>query len=79
LVVEKLKSMVVEMSPNCSFKIFGSFATGLSLPNSDIDIVVNNTDQPTIPFLRALQDKIIQMDIAYTVELIEKANVPLVK
>jgi len=38
--VERVRAMVLSIWPQCRFEVHGSFATGMYLPNSDIDAVI---------------------------------------
>jgi len=42
LLVKKIKRVVKELYPEAVVMVFGSCATGLNLPNSDIDLLVYN-------------------------------------
>jgi non-canonical poly(A) RNA polymerase PAPD5/7 len=39
-VIKRVKKVVKECYPDASVMVFGSCATGLNLPNSDIDVLV---------------------------------------
>lgn len=41
--VARVKSIVKALWPECNTELFGSYATGIFLPSSDIDICVTNT------------------------------------
>lgn len=38
--MNRIKNSIMEIIPDCSVEIFGSFATKLYLPDGDIDMVV---------------------------------------
>lgn len=62
LVINKISGLIKALRPNCTILIFGSHVTGLSLPNSDVDISIVNIIDDKIDFLRQLQSKIISSD-----------------
>lgn len=64
LVIDKISNLIKALRPNCNILIFGSHVTGLSLPNSDVDISIVNIIDDKIDFLRQLQTKIINSEMA---------------
>jgi non-canonical poly(A) RNA polymerase PAPD5/7 len=63
--------------PNASLHVFGSYATGLHLPSSDIDCVVLDCDDPNA--LQAMA-KVIRADGGFErIQVIGKAKVPIIK
>jgi non-canonical poly(A) RNA polymerase PAPD5/7 len=61
-------------------EVFGSFATGLYLPTSDIDMVILNSNcVDARAALRKLAGKISQQNMAKNMLVLSKARVPIVK
>lgn len=59
---------------------FGSFATGLYLPSSDIDVVVLNSGLQNITArLETLAEALVRMNVASEVRVVAHARVPIVK
>lgn len=79
-VVVKVKSIVTTLWPECRLELFGSYATGLYLPSSDIDICIMNTPKGgDISELYQLAQAVRNVkDFARRVNVI-KARVSLVK
>lgn len=66
--------------PDSEVKVFGSFATGLYLPTSDIDVVILNSGRGTVQSrLRALEAELKAARIGRKIEVIGKAKVPIMK
>mmetsp|Transcript_17506 Transcript_17506/g.14283 ORF Transcript_17506/g.14283 Transcript_17506/m.14283 type:complete len:100 (+) Transcript_17506:194-493(+) len=79
IVIDKVSVIIKELRPSCTILIFGSHATGLSLPESDVDLVIMGIIDDKMDFLRQLQTKFISSELAYTCEFRDKASVPLIK
>lgn len=80
--LERVKVVIQALWPFCEVKVFGSFATGLYLPNiSDIDIVIlgSSSGQDVSGRLQALGAALRGAGIAKYVEIIGRAKVPIVK
>lgn len=78
--VDRIRSVVLSIWPRASVEVFGSFATGLYLPTSDVDLVVLSSGAEDIPnALRALASKLSKKNLATEVQVIAKARVPIIK
>lgn len=76
-VVERLCALVHELWPRAHVDVFGSFATGLCLPMSDLDLVVHvDTAYQPLPVLENVLEKRFRCT---GLEAIAKARVPLIK
>ena len=75
--LQLFQEITKQIWPNASLHVFGSYATGLHLPSSDIDCVVLDCDDP-----QALQSmaKVIRADGGFDrIQVIAKAKVPIIK
>ncbi|MEW5299188.1 MAG: hypothetical protein WDW36_002227 [Sanguina aurantia] len=78
--VAAVTEVVKGIWPNATVAIFGSFATGLYVPTSDIDLVVEHSSHGNIVrALHALANGISRKGIAKSVQVISKAKVPIIK
>jgi len=78
-VVKKIKNIIHQLWPKAVVEVFGSFATGLYLPTSDIDLVVIGT-WAHLP-LHTLENALLDSKISKTgqVRVLDKASVPIIK
>jgi len=76
-VLSRLKSVLLEKWPSIVIETFGSFATGLYLPSSDLDVVLVGKWQ-VLPFL-TLERIITDIAAHNSVEVIDGASVPIVR
>ncbi|KAF2072699.1 hypothetical protein CYY_005979 [Polysphondylium violaceum] len=87
IVINLIKSVVKKLWPNADLDIYGSFMTGLWLPSSDIDIVVNYGKNMSIKpknaqFLLKVLEKQIRTDLnnsILTMLCIPSAKIPVIK
>lgn len=78
--VLRVAKVVKSIWTQSQVKVFGSFATGLYLPTSDIDVVILNSGCGDIQSgLRALAKALAKDAIAKNLQVIAKARVPIVK
>ncbi|BFF92847.1 inactive non-canonical poly(A) RNA polymerase protein Trf4-2 [Drosophila madeirensis] len=80
--VRCIEDMLVSIWPGAVVEVFGSFRTGLNLPLSDIDLVVQNRRSYWYnPPLHELQSELVARGVAdpHTVNVVETAAVPVVK
>ncbi|GAQ89300.1 DNA polymerase sigma subunit [Klebsormidium nitens] len=78
--VERVKDVILSIWPDCTPTVFGSYATGLFLPTSDMDMVVLNSGVDNVPnALRALSLQLSKRRIAKQIQVIAKARVPIIK
>ena len=59
--------------------IFGSCATGLDLPNSDVDMLVYYPDQRELTMINRLSGALMKSQICKSLEPIKHAKVPIIK
>lgn len=74
-----LKASILRILPNAKVNVFGSFATGLYLPSSDMDIVVSDRSICLPKILYELRTQFYKDNIAKSVEVIESAKIPIIK
>ncbi|SCV05140.1 LANO_0H00936g1_1 [Lachancea nothofagi CBS 11611] len=79
--ISKIRSAVKALWPDSDLHVFGSFATDLYLPGSDIDCVVNSSagDKENRNCLYSLASFLKRRKLATQVEVIAKARVPIIK
>lgn len=65
--------------PECQLRIFGSFFTGLSLPNGDVDVAVLNVPCRPGTAMKILADTMLASGDISWLEIIESAKVPVMK
>jgi len=79
-IVQKIKDLASEVWPEAQVVVFGSAATGLWLPNSDIDLVVmTNTQEDPVDCILELSHKVLEAKMASQLERITSARVPIMK
>ena len=76
-VLDRFKAAVTAVWPGCRVDTFGSFATGLYLPTSDLDLVIFGR-WPTIPF-QSLKNILLPLAAHNSIEIIDSAVVPIVR
>lgn len=81
--IEKVNSVVNHLFPRSFVQLYGSYATGLAMPWSDIDIVVVNAgvydDESHIEKIRVLGASLEDSYWARRVIVLDKAAVPVIK
>ena len=78
-VVERIKKVVQKVYPDAKVLIFGSCATGINLPASDIDLLVYYPAVREITMINKLTSELIRADICASIEPIKQAKVPIIK
>lgn len=73
------KTLIQDTFPGCNIEIFGSYATSLLLPYSDIDMVIQNVNVPTLQGLKDLIPKIEKAVVVKKSDRIFTATIPLLK
>ena len=78
--VDRVRAAVLSIWPQSRFEVHGSFATGMYLPNSDIDaVILDSGAQSPALCLKALALALSRRGMARNIQLISKARVPIVK
>lgn len=80
-VVRQLKSQITKFWPGTEVHVFGSYATDLYLPGSDIDMVITSQlgDLEQRSRLYQLSSFLRTKKLAKNIEVIAKAKVPIIK
>ena len=78
-VVERIKKVVTKVYPDAKVLIFGSCATGINLPQSDIDLLVYYPAVREFTMINKLTSELIRADICASIEPIKQAKVPIIK
>ncbi|CEM30525.1 unnamed protein product [Vitrella brassicaformis CCMP3155] len=76
--LSRVREAVRSIWPNATVDAFGSYRTGLYLPNGDLDIVVDGPPSGQNA-LKKLASHLLKMKIARAMEVITRAKVPIVK
>ncbi|CAK9108118.1 unnamed protein product [Durusdinium trenchii] len=77
--VQSIKEACVAMWPACKVSVFGSFFTGLSLPNGDVDVAVSEVPCKSGTAMKMLADYMLSKGQISWLEIIETAKVPVMK
>ena len=78
-VVGQIKKIVGEIYPKANVMVFGSCATGLNLPNSDIDLVVYNPSVNEQDMIREVGNGLLREGVCKTFSQLRNAKVPIIK
>eukprot|EP00160_Parvularia_atlantis_P017150 Unigene5776_Nuclearia_a/m.17648 Unigene5776_Nuclearia_a/g.17648 ORF Unigene5776_Nuclearia_a/g.17648 Unigene5776_Nuclearia_a/m.17648 type:complete len:380 (+) Unigene5776_Nuclearia_a:454-1593(+) len=79
-VVNEITKVAQGLFDNAEVKVFGSYATDLYLPTSDIDVVVMSGSRKfSVHDLRNLARSIRVAGLVESMQVIEKARVPIIK
>eukprot|EP00347_Sterkiella_histriomuscorum_P011055 403373923 len=78
-VVSRIHKIVKECFSQAKVMIFGSCATGLDLPNSDVDLLVYYPDQREQNMINRLAGSLMKSGICKSIEAIKHAKVPIIK
>ncbi|KAG8918477.1 hypothetical protein FRC02_002341 [Tulasnella sp. 418] len=80
LVIEQIRQQVKIDYEGATVEAFGSFVTGLYLPEGDIDIVVQlSADEEVVPVLKIIAKRLRASKVAQGVTVIDTARVPIIK
>ncbi|GAX78006.1 hypothetical protein CEUSTIGMA_g5448.t1 [Chlamydomonas eustigma] len=77
--VAAVTEVIKTVFPEAQVEVFGSFATGLYVPTSDVDLVVLNTQIDVQTGLKALANQLSRKGVAKGIQVIGKAKVPIIK
>ncbi len=79
--VRRLRESITKFWPDCEVHVFGSYATDLYLPGSDIDMVIvsDHKGYDSRNSLYSLSSYLKKERLATNVEVIAKAKVPIIK
>lgn len=74
-----MEEVIKGIFPEADVFVFGSCATGLNLPNSDIDLVVYQPDMSESRMIKKISDAIVRQKKCKTIDKLENTKVPLIK
>lgn len=77
--MKTIQSACVALWPDCQVGVFGSFSTGLSLPNGDVDVCVLGVEERPAIAMKLLADRLLAGGHVSWLEIIESAKVPVIK
>lgn len=79
--VTRIRKVVTKMWYDAEVRVFGSYATDMYLPGSDIDMVIlsDSGKYDSRAYLYQLSSRLKSSGIATSVEVIAKARVPIIK
>jgi len=77
--VDLCRAIVNELWPTARLEVFGSYASGMYLPSSDVDMVVMGCPEQCPHSLRRLATVIKGDDNFDKIQVIDKARVPIIK
>ena len=78
-VVNRIKTVVHKIYPEAKVLIFGSCATGINLPKSDIDLLVYYPAVRELTMINKITSELVRADICASIEPIKHAKVPIIK
>lgn len=78
-VVDRITRVVAEEYPLAKLCVFGSCATGLNLPKSDIDLLCYYPEAREQTLLNKLTHKLVRSGICSSIEPIKSAKCPIIK
>lgn len=71
--------VVQKVYPEAKVLIFGSCATGINLPKSDIDLLVYYPAVRELTMINRITSELVRADICASIEPIKHAKVPIIK
>ena len=77
--VKRIKKVVRESYPDAVVMVFGSCASGLNLPHSDIDLLVYNPEAKELTMLNKLCNTLVKQIEVASIEPLKFTKVPLIK
>lgn len=77
--IEKITTAVNSVYPQAFVQVYGSFASELHIPSSDLDLVIGGVDSPRIPSMRKLASELQKLDWIQHCQPILTARVPVIK
>lgn len=77
--VNRIKTVVQKVYPEAKVLIFGSCATGINLPKSDIDLLVYYPAVRELTMINRITSELVRADICASIEPIKHAKVPIIK
>lgn len=77
--VDRVRSVILKSYPYAKVCVFGSFATGLNLPSSDIDMLCYYPAVREQTLINKLTSDFVRSGICSSIEPIKSAKCPIIK
>eukprot|EP00927_Polykrikos_kofoidii_P074915 TRINITY_DN7096_c0_g1_i1.p1 TRINITY_DN7096_c0_g1~~TRINITY_DN7096_c0_g1_i1.p1 ORF type:complete len:674 (-),score=133.78 TRINITY_DN7096_c0_g1_i1:87-2060(-) len=79
--VDSIRFAAKSLWPSCEVSLFGSFATGLCLPNADVDVAITGIDDAirVTTAMKQLAEKLLELSKISKIEIIQSARIPIMK
>ncbi len=74
-----MRQVILSLYPEAEIHVFGSCATGLDLPQSDIDLLCCYPAEKEKTLINKITKEIIRYDLCSTIEPIKSAKCPIIK
>ncbi|CAK9098050.1 Poly(A) RNA polymerase cid14 (PAP) (Caffeine-induced death protein 14) (Polynucleotide adenylyltransferase cid14) [Durusdinium trenchii] len=78
-VAERIKSLVAALFPGATASVFGSLATGMAAPCSDVDMVVQNINVSQRMAMRLLVAHLKEQSWVQMIQAVEHSAVPVIR
>ena len=78
-VVRRIKSIVRDCYPKSEVMVFGSCATGLNLPNSDIDLLVYQPEIKESTMITRITSALIRAGVCKSIDPLINVKIPIIK
>jgi non-canonical poly(A) RNA polymerase PAPD5/7 len=78
-VVDRVRGVLLKSYPDAKVCVFGSFATGLNLPSSDIDLLCYYPAVREQTLINRLTSELVRSGICSSIEPIKSAKCPIIK
>ncbi len=78
-VVERITKVIKNLYPDAKVCVFGSCATGLNLPKSDIDLLCYYPAVKEQNLISKITSELVRSNICSSIEPIKNAKCPIIK
>ena len=78
-VIERVRAVISNQYPDAKVCVFGSCATGLNLPSSDIDLLCYYPAKNEVTLINKLTSEFVRSGICSSIEPIKFAKCPIIK
>lgn len=77
--MDRIQKVILAQFPQAKVAVFGSCATGLNLPKSDIDLLCYYPAQREQTLISKLTSELVKSGICASIEPIKSAKCPIIK